>query len=74
MGLSQGYLLEGGVPTWMALFTGHAENGEASLTGGSLDGRHPASYPNLEHADVPKFAPKLKLPGAGKQGAAGCGR
>ena len=72
-GIPQVYILEGGIPAWLALFSGHSENGEDTLAAGSLGGRHPASYPNLEHADLPKFEPKVKLLGAGKKGAAGCG-
>ena len=72
-GISQVYILEGGIPAWLALFAGHSKNGEDALAAGSLGGRHPASYPNLEHAELPKFEPKVKLLGAGKKGAAGCG-
>jgi 3-mercaptopyruvate sulfurtransferase SseA len=58
--ISQVYILEGGIPAWLALFAGYAENGNDPLAAGSLGGRYPASYPHLKHTELPKFEPTVK--------------
>jgi rhodanese-related sulfurtransferase len=72
MGTKQIYVLAGGVPTWLALFAPPASNG--SLLAGAMGGRHPASFPDIEHAHLPNFEPKVKLGAFGaKKGPGGCG-
>ena len=72
-GVRQVYILEGGIPAWLSLFSGHAGEGRDPLAAGAIGGRHPASYPDIEHLDLPKFEPKVKMLGPVKKGAAGCG-
>jgi rhodanese-related sulfurtransferase len=72
LGTKQVYLLAGGIPSWLELFAPASTSG--NLLAGALGGRHPASYPNLDHLALPKFEPKVKLGGAGgKKGPGGCG-
>jgi rhodanese-related sulfurtransferase len=72
-GTKQVYVLAGGVPAWLALFAAGAE-GSPALLAGAMGGRHPASYPDLQHRTLPKFEAKVKLNAAGaKKGPGGCG-
>ena len=72
MGTKQVYVLAGGTSAWLALFAPPASSG--ALLAGAMGGRHPASYPEIEHADLPRFVPKVKLGAAGaKKGPGGCG-
>jgi rhodanese-related sulfurtransferase len=72
-GTQQVYVLAGGVPAWLALFA-TGSDGSPALLAGALGGRHPASYPDLEHRTLPKFEAKVKLNAAGgKKGPGGCG-
>jgi hypothetical protein len=72
MGTKQVYTLAGGVPAWLSLFAPPSSSG--ALLAGALGARHPASFPDLATARLPKFEPKVKLgvPGA-KKGPGGCG-
>jgi rhodanese-related sulfurtransferase len=73
MGGKQIYVLAGGIPAWLALFA-PASGESPALLAGAMGGRHPASYPDLEHRVLPKFETKVKLGGAGaKKGPGGCG-
>lgn len=72
-GAGQVYVLAGGVPAWLALFSTTAD-GSPALLAGAMGGRHAASYPDIEHTTLPKFEPKVKLNAAGaKKGPGGCG-
>jgi hypothetical protein len=70
LGTKQVYLLAGGIPSWLALF---GQETPGAILAGALGGRHPASYPDIQHAVLPKFEPKVKLGGAGGKKSAGCG-
>jgi rhodanese-related sulfurtransferase len=71
-GTKRVYVLAGGMPAWLDLFAPAAD--AAALLAGAMGGRHPASYPDLEHLVLPKFEPKVKLGAAGgKRGPGGCG-
>jgi hypothetical protein len=72
MGTKQIYVLAGGIPAWLALFATPSAHG--ALLAGAMGGRHPASFPDIEHASLPKFEVKVKLGAAGaKKGPGGCG-
>lgn len=72
MGGKQVYVLAGGIPAWLALFAPASSHG--ALLAGALGGRHPASFPDIEAAQLPKFEPKVKLGAAGgKKASGGCG-
>jgi hypothetical protein len=72
LGTKQVYLLAGGIPGWLDLFAPSGSSGD--LLAGALGGRHAASYPDVEHASLPKFEPKVKLGAAGgKKASGGCG-
>jgi rhodanese-related sulfurtransferase len=68
-GIKQVYILAGGMQAWLDLF---AQPGQAALPSAALGGRHPASYPDLEHISLPRFDPKVKRSGGAKK-SAGCG-
>jgi rhodanese-related sulfurtransferase len=70
-GVKQLYVLAGGIPAWLALFAPPAHAG--ALLAGALGGRHPASFPDIEHVTLPKFEPKVKVGSAAKKGPGGCG-
>jgi hypothetical protein len=70
-GTSGVYLLEGGVPGWLAAFAAAScRDLLACHAGLALGGRHPASLPPAE--SVGKYVPKVKL-AAGKKLSGGCG-
>ena len=72
LGTKQVYVLAGGIPAWLALFAPPAADG--ALLAGALGSRHPASFPEIDPASLPKFEPKVKLGAAGaKKGPGGCG-
>ncbi len=72
-GTKQVYVLGGGVPAWLDLFATGSDHSPALLAG-AMGGRHPASYPDLEHRTLPKFEAKVKLNAAGaRKGPGGCG-
>jgi rhodanese-related sulfurtransferase len=72
LGTKQVYLLAGGIPSWLGLFAPAGSTG--ALLAGALGGRHPASYPDIEHVTLPRFEPKVKLGAAGtKKVSGGCG-
>jgi len=71
LGAKQVYILAGGIPAWLALFA--PPNADGALLAGALGGRHPASFPDLEHVQLPKFEPKVKLGTGAKKGPGGCG-
>lgn len=72
-GAKQVYVLAGGVPAWLALFASGTD-GAPALLAGAMGGRHPASYPDLQHRTLPKFEAKVKLNAVGaKKGPGGCG-
>jgi hypothetical protein len=65
------YLLEGGVPGWLAAFAAAScRDSPACRKGLALGERHPASLPRAESAG--KFVPKVKV-AAGKKLGGGCG-
>lgn len=71
-GGKQVYVLAGGIPAWLALFA--PASSHFALLAGALGGRHPASFPDIEAAQLPKFEPKVKLGAAGgKKASGGCG-
>jgi rhodanese-related sulfurtransferase len=73
-GAKQVYVLAGGTPAWLALFAPAVSGGPVGLLAGAFGGRHPASYPDIEHTPLPKFEAKVKLGGSGgKKGPGGCG-
>jgi rhodanese-related sulfurtransferase len=69
VGLTQIYVLEGGMRAWLDQFVPQSER--LNLSQGALGDRHPASYPKV--VDLPSFVPKVKLAGAGGKKSAGCG-
>jgi rhodanese-related sulfurtransferase len=71
MGTKQVYVLAGGARAWLALFA--PADARGALLAGALGGRHPASFPDLDHLQLPKFEPKVKLAKVGKKGPGGCG-
>ena len=72
MGTKQVYILAGGIPAWLALFA--PPSAEGALLAGALGSRHPASFPDIEPAVLPKFEPKVKLGATGaKKVSGGCG-
>jgi len=71
LGIKQVYVLAGGIPAWLALFASSSASG--ALFAGAMGGRHPASFPDIEHVVLPKFEPKVKLGSAGAKTSAGCG-
>jgi rhodanese-related sulfurtransferase len=71
LGARQVYVLEGGIPAWLALFAPASAPG--ALLAGALGGRHPASYPEIEHLQLPKYEPKVKAGTGPKKGPGGCG-
>jgi rhodanese-related sulfurtransferase len=71
MGTKRVYVLAGGVPAWLALFAPASSSG--ALLAGAVGDRHPASFPDIEHAPLPKFTPKVKLGVAGAKKGGGCG-
>jgi rhodanese-related sulfurtransferase len=71
LGTKQVYVLAGGVPAWLALFA--PGDAQGALLAGALGGRHPASYPDIEHMRLPKFEPKVKAGTGPKKGPGGCG-
>jgi rhodanese-related sulfurtransferase len=72
-GAKQIYVLAGGITAWLGLFA-HSSEGSPALLAGALGGRHPASYPDVEHMVLPKFEAKVKLGASGaKKGPGGCG-
>jgi rhodanese-related sulfurtransferase len=68
-GVRNVYLLAGGISAWLALFA----SGDGALLTGALGGRHPASFPEIEHLQLPAFEAKVKLGTAVKKGPGGCG-
>lgn len=71
-GAKQVYVLAGGIPAWLELFAN--SSGRPALLAGAFGGRHPASYPDVEHMALPKFEAKVKLGASGsKKGPGGCG-
>lgn len=71
-GAKQVYVLAGGIPAWLELFAN--SSGRPALLAGAFGGRHPASYPDVEHMALPKFEAKVKLGTSGaKKGPGGCG-
>jgi len=72
-GTKQVYVLAGGIPAWLELFA-NASSGTPALLAGAFGGRHPASYPDVEHMALPKFETKVKLGASGaKKASGGCG-
>jgi rhodanese-related sulfurtransferase len=71
MGTKQIYVLAGGIPAWLSLFAPASAHG--ALLAGALGGRHPASFPEIDHLQLPKFEPKVKLAAGPKKGPGGCG-
>jgi|GEM_PF-3412203 len=72
MGTKQLYILSGGIPAWLTLFAPDAWSG--SLLAGAMGGRHPASFPDIDHLTLPKFVAKVKLGATGaKKASGGCG-
>lgn len=72
-GTKQVYVLAGGILAWLELFA-NTSSGTPTLLAGAFGGRHPASYPDLEHMALPKFEAKVKLGASGaKKGPGGCG-
>jgi rhodanese-related sulfurtransferase len=72
MGAKQLYVLAGGIPAWLALFAPDSSSG--TLLAGAVGGRHPASFPDVDHLTLPKFVPKVKLGATGvKKASGGCG-
>ena len=72
LGTKQVYVLAGGIPAWLALFAPPAADG--ALLAGALGSRHPASFPEIDPASLPKFERRVKLGAAGaKKGPGGCG-
>jgi rhodanese-related sulfurtransferase len=71
LGAKQVYVLAGGIPAWLALFAPPSTT--AAILAGALGDRHPASFPDIEHALLPKFQAKVKLGAGPKKGPGGCG-
>jgi rhodanese-related sulfurtransferase len=71
LGAKQLYVLAGGIPAWLALFA--PADAQGALLAGALGGRHPASYPDIEHMQLPKYEPKVKAGTGPKKGPGGCG-
>jgi rhodanese-related sulfurtransferase len=72
-GAKQVYILVGGIAAWLELFA-NTSSGTPTLLAGAFGGRHPASYPDVEHMALPKFEAKVKLGASGaKKGPGGCG-
>jgi hypothetical protein len=71
LGSKQLYILAGGIPAWLALFV--PADAQGALLAGALGGRHPASYPEIEHMQLPKYEPKVKTGVGPKKGPGGCG-
>jgi rhodanese-related sulfurtransferase len=69
IGLTQIYVLEGGMRAWLNQFLPQSERTDLLL--GALGDRHPASYPSV--VGLPAFVPKVKLAGASGKKSAGCG-
>ena len=73
VGAKQVYILAGGIPAWLELFA-NTSSGTPTLLAGAFGGRHPASYPDVEHMALPKFETKVKLGASGaKKASGGCG-
>ena len=73
VGTKQVYVLGGGVGPWLDLF-GVGHGGSPALLAGAMGERHPASNPDVLHASLPKFDPRVKLGGSGgKKASGGCG-
>jgi rhodanese-related sulfurtransferase len=70
LGTKQVYVLAGGTKAWLDLF---APPDSPALLADALGARHPASFPNIEHVQLPKFEPKVKLGTGPKKGPGGCG-
>ncbi len=70
-GVKQVYVLAGGIPAWLALFAPPEHTG--ALLAGAMGGRHPSSFPDLDHVTLPKFEPKVKVGSAAKKASGGCG-
>lgn len=71
MGTKQVYVLQGGIPAWLSLFAPASADG--ALLAGALGDRHPASFPEIDHLQLPKFEPRVKLGAGPKKGPGGCG-
>jgi rhodanese-related sulfurtransferase len=71
LGAKQVYVLEGGIPAWLAVFAPADAHG--ALLAGALGDRHPASFPDVEHMQLPKYEPKVKAGSGPKKGPGGCG-
>jgi rhodanese-related sulfurtransferase len=71
MGTKQVYVLAGGIPAWLSLFAPAGAPG--ALLAGAVGDRHPASFPEIDHLQLPKFEPKVKTGTGPKKGPGGCG-
>lgn len=69
-GLPNVYVLDGGIPAWLSLFS-ILPGGP--LEKGALGARQPASAPDLSLVQLPEFERKAKLAAQGKKKAGGCG-
>lgn len=70
LGTKQVYILAGGIRAWLALFA-PADTG--AVLAQALGAHHPASFPDLEHVQLPKFQPKVQQGAGPKKGPGGCG-
>ena len=74
LGTKQVYILAGGAQAWLALFAPLDGSSSAGAPlAGALGARHPASFPDIAHVQLPKFEPKVKLGAGPKKGPGGCG-